>query len=37
MKSIGAGEMVQRSKALAVLPEDPGSIPSTYMVTHNDL
>ena len=28
----GAGEMTQRLRALAALPEDPGSIPSTYVV-----
>jgi hypothetical protein len=33
----GAGEMAQRLKALAALPEDPGSIPSTHMVAHNCL
>lgn len=32
---IGTGEMVQQSKALAALPEDPGLTPSTHMVAHN--
>jgi hypothetical protein len=31
----GAGEMVQWSRALAALPEDLGSIPSTHMAAHN--
>ena len=34
---IEAREMVQRLRALAVLPEDPGSIPNTYPVAHNPL
>lgn len=29
------GEMPQWSQALAALTEDPGSIPSTYVVAHN--
>jgi hypothetical protein len=29
--------MTQHLKALAALPEDPGSIPSTYMVALNHL
>ena len=33
----GAGEMAPRFRALAALPEDPGSIPSTCMETHNCL
>lgn len=33
----GAGEMAQWLKSLAVLPEDPGSIPSTHMAAHNSL
>lgn len=28
----GTGEMTQTSKALSVLPENPGSIPSIHMV-----
>ena len=35
MYSSGPGEMVQRLKALAVLPEDPSSIPITQMEAHN--
>jgi hypothetical protein len=27
--------MVQQSKALVTLPEDPGLTPSTHMVAHN--
>lgn len=33
----GAGEMAQRLRALAALPEVLSSIPSNYMVAHNDL
>ena len=33
----GAGEMAQQLGALAVLPEDLGSIPSTHMAAHNCL
>jgi hypothetical protein len=33
----GAGEMAQQLKALAALPEDLGSIPSTHMTTYNCL
>jgi len=33
----GAGEMAQWIRALAVLPEDPSSIPSNHMVAHNSL
>jgi hypothetical protein len=29
-------EMVQWLKALAALAEEPGLIPRTYIVTHND-
>lgn len=29
-----AGEMAQQLRALAVLPEDSGSIPSTHMAAH---
>ena len=29
-----AGEMAQHLRALAALAEDPGSVPSTYMVAH---
>ena len=32
-----AGEMAQWLSALVALPEDPGSIPSTHMVTYNYL
>lgn len=36
--SRGAGEkMAKLLKTLAVLPEDPGSIPSTYMAAHTCL
>ena len=31
------GEMAQWLKALAALPGDPGSVPSTYMAAHNHL
>lgn len=31
---MGAGEVVQWLEALAVLPEDPSSIPSTNMTAH---
>ena len=34
---LGAGEMAQRLRALAVLPKDPGSIPSTHMAAHSCL
>ena len=34
---VGTGEMVQWLRALAPLPEDPGSIPSTHMAAHNGL
>ena len=33
----GAREMVQRLRALAALPEDMGSIPSSHMGVHNHL
>ena len=33
----GAGEMVQQLRALAVLPEDLGSIPNTHTANHNCL
>ena len=33
----GAGEVAQRARALAALPEDQGSIPSTHMAVHNCL
>jgi hypothetical protein len=33
----GAGEMTLRFRALAVLPKDPGSIPSTHMTVHSCL
>ena len=32
-----AGEMAQSFRALAPLPEDLNSVPSTYMVAHNCL
>jgi hypothetical protein len=32
-----AGEMAQRLRALAALPEDLGSIPNTHMAAHNSL
>ena len=31
----GVGEVAQWLRALAALPEDPGSIPSTHMTAHN--
>jgi hypothetical protein len=34
---IWAGEMVQRLRVLAALPEVPSSIPSNHMVAHNGL
>jgi hypothetical protein len=34
---IGAGEMAQRLRALAALPEVLSSIPSNHMVAHNHL
>jgi hypothetical protein len=34
-KSGMPGKMAQQEKTLAALPEDPGSIPSTYMVAHS--
>jgi hypothetical protein len=33
----GDGEMAQQLRALAALPENPGSIPSIYNVAHNHL
>jgi hypothetical protein len=33
-KTMGAGKMIQALGTLAVLAEDPGSIPSTYMMAH---
>lgn len=33
----GAGEMAQRLRALAALPEVLGSIPGTHLVAHNKL
>jgi hypothetical protein len=36
-KILGAEEMAQQLRALAALPEDLGSIPSTHMVAHNCL
>jgi hypothetical protein len=32
-----AGEEVPRFRALAVVAEDQGSVPSTYIVAHNHL
>ena len=34
---IGSGEVAQWLRGLTALPEDPGSIPSTHMDTHNCL
>lgn len=34
-KLMGAEEMAQRVKTLTALPEDQGSIPSTYKAAHN--
>jgi hypothetical protein len=34
---LGAGEMAKWLRALAVLPEDPSSVPSNYMVTYKCL
>jgi hypothetical protein len=34
-QTLGAGEMAQWLKALASIPEYPGSIPSTHMEAHN--
>lgn len=36
LKVDGAGEVAQ-GLALVTLPEDPGSVPSTHMSTHNCL
>jgi len=36
-KTTGAGEMVHGLRALAVLPGDPGLIPSTHMAAYNCL
>ena len=33
----GTGEMAQHLKALAALPKDPGSVPSTHKTAHNGL
>jgi hypothetical protein len=33
----GAGEIAQQLRALVALPEDQGSISSTYMTAHNYL
>jgi hypothetical protein len=35
LNNAGAGEMVQRLKALTALPEALSSIPSNHMVAHN--
>jgi hypothetical protein len=37
MEGLEAGEMAQWLRALAALPEDPGSIPSTHMTAHTCL
>jgi hypothetical protein len=34
---MGTRNMVQRLRALVLLPENPGLIPSTHMVAHNHL
>jgi hypothetical protein len=34
---LGAEEMTQQLRALAVLSEDPGSIPGTYMTAQDSL
>jgi hypothetical protein len=36
-KSLGAGEMAQRLRALTALPEVLSSIPSNHPVAHNHL
>ena len=36
-KNGGTGEMAQQLRALAMLAEDPSSIPRTHMATHNCL
>lgn len=35
LKSIGAGEVAQRLRALAAFAEDQGLLPSIHMVSHN--
>ena len=35
--NLGAGEMAQWLRALTILPENLGSIPSNHMVAHNHL
>lgn len=35
IKIVGAGEMAQWLKVLAVLPEEPGSISSIHIAAHN--
>ena len=37
ISAVGTGEMAQRLTALPALAVDPGSIPSTYMVSNNHL
>ena len=37
IKHLGAGEMAQRLKALAVLPEFPSLTTSNHMVAHNHI
>jgi hypothetical protein len=37
LKLKGVGDMAQQLSALITLPEDLGSILSTYMVAHNSL
>lgn len=34
---VGAGKMVQGLRALVTLPEDPGSVPNTYMALNSHL
>ena len=36
-KNFSVGEMARQLRALVVLPVDRGSIPSLYMVAHNNL
>jgi hypothetical protein len=37
IKHLGAGEMAQRLKALAVLPKFPSLTTSNHMVAHNHI
>lgn len=34
---LAVGEMTEPLRALATIPEEPGSIPSTHKVYHRDL